>query len=676
MHAQRLTALHVLKPQEVQKWLTATAAAEPIVLGRPWFVAIQQQLTAVPNDAATLDDELRAAILQLKQAAPQYLSSAVRAVATLVALPGVDAGIAVDALVRASTASNRVVAETAMRTLDAIRPGWARFYQEHSNHGSPTTISNPGGTGTSRAGLADVLSSQAVLVGVSQYLNLPSVPHVENNLRAIAEVLGDRDLWGLPPERLRMLPNPSSAMDVIEAVGQAAAQVEVDGLLLVYFAGHGLLDERTGQPILALSGTSVEDAGMTGLPYSWIRESIESSEARHRVFILDCSFPRRVFGSDAFWRNLSPNNDTSPVKIGSEPAQTSVLWGDGSTAVPNEACTTFTNALVSVLSEGIPGQAATIDLQMLHQEILTRTGKLSPPVASRLLSADTGRHAQLTRNAAHHDGQAPDNRSACDIVIFTTTPTEFRATRDVFETSDPFKVVGDQIIFPGFVSTKRANGTLSVGVALITGPQDAASRAVHTVRRRQQPKALFLVSNATVKAGHLKLGDIVIPTSVSHYKPNTSDGDEDRPDTAVIDPAIRHHLNLYSLGRAGFSDAVRRLIARLRTEDRPPDLAAHFEPTVRLKSTTVATGTRLISDNRALVELQSQFYPQVVVAEPTAWNFAAACTDGQWGIFHGISGYSDANRSGQWEYVAASCAALFLRSFLEHQYLPPHTNEP
>ena len=308
VHAQRLTALHVLKPQEVQKWLTATAAAEPIVLGRPWFVAIQQQLTAVPNDAATLDDELRAAILQLKQAAPQYLSSAVRAVATLVALPGVDAGIAVDALVRASTASNRVVAETAMRTLDAIRPGWARFYQEHSNHGSPTTISNPGGTGTSRAGLADVLSSQAVLVGVSQYLNLPSVPHVENNLRAIAEVLGDRDLWGLPPERLRMLPNPSSAMDVIEAVGQAAAQVEVDGLLLVYFAGHGLLDERTGQPILALSGTSVEDAGMTGLPYSWIRESIESSEARHRVFILDCSFPRRVFGSDAFWRNLSPNN--------------------------------------------------------------------------------------------------------------------------------------------------------------------------------------------------------------------------------------------------------------------------------------------------------------------------------------------------------------------------------
>nr|WP_246381469.1 caspase family protein [Micromonospora jinlongensis] len=70
---------------------------------------------------------------------------------------------------------------------------------------------------------------------------------------------------------------------------------EAEDLLLVYYAGHGLLDDN-GELFLALSGTNPRPDWLkyTAIPFSWIRDAMRDSPARTRVLILDCCFAGRA----------------------------------------------------------------------------------------------------------------------------------------------------------------------------------------------------------------------------------------------------------------------------------------------------------------------------------------------------------------------------------------------
>ncbi|MDG9710554.1 hypothetical protein [Streptomyces sp. DH10] len=82
-----------------------------------------------------------------------------------------------------------------------------------------------------------------------------------------------------------------AAHTVVGAVRQAAA--EATDTLVVYFAGHGLVDAQA-QLCLALPHT-VFGRVETGLPYDWLRKVLllASRAERHGV-ILDCCIPRRL----------------------------------------------------------------------------------------------------------------------------------------------------------------------------------------------------------------------------------------------------------------------------------------------------------------------------------------------------------------------------------------------
>jgi hypothetical protein len=63
--------------------------------------------------------------------------------------------------------------------------------------------------------------------------------------------------------------------------------------LLVYYAGHGLVDQR-GRLYLAVTGSDSAHPEWSSIPFATLRENLVAARARAH-FILDCCFSGRAF---------------------------------------------------------------------------------------------------------------------------------------------------------------------------------------------------------------------------------------------------------------------------------------------------------------------------------------------------------------------------------------------
>lgn len=104
--------------------------------------------------------------------------------------------------------------------------------------------------------LADPALSRIVLIGTPTHVHaderLPDVPVVANNLTDLAAVFTDPKLGGFDARHC-VTATPGAGMPEIGEILTDAAENAKD-LLLIYYAGHGLLDRR-GHLHLALAGT-------------------------------------------------------------------------------------------------------------------------------------------------------------------------------------------------------------------------------------------------------------------------------------------------------------------------------------------------------------------------------------------------------------------------------------
>ncbi|MFC9434457.1 tetratricopeptide repeat protein [Nocardia sp. NPDC057030] len=134
---------------------------------------------------------------------------------------------------------------------------------------------------------------RAVLVGVSQYddIEFPDIPAALNNVADLERLLTAPAGGGLAENHCHVLTNPDST-EVGLAVGSAVREAE--DVLLVYYAGHGVVDRR-GQLYLALPGSNKEQPKWSSVPFSTLRDDLVGSRARTRILILDCCFSGRAF---------------------------------------------------------------------------------------------------------------------------------------------------------------------------------------------------------------------------------------------------------------------------------------------------------------------------------------------------------------------------------------------
>ncbi|MFG2261110.1 hypothetical protein [Streptomyces mirabilis] len=97
--------------------------------------------------------------------------------------------------------------------------------------------------------------SRAVLIGTSRFPKapqLPSIPAVAANLNALRQVLTDPAAGTITPELCRVVSDPAD----MQRLGPILSNTirEATDVLLVYYAGHGLLDDK-GRLYLSLTET-------------------------------------------------------------------------------------------------------------------------------------------------------------------------------------------------------------------------------------------------------------------------------------------------------------------------------------------------------------------------------------------------------------------------------------
>jgi S-DNA-T family DNA segregation ATPase FtsK/SpoIIIE len=245
--------------------------------------------------------------------------------------------------------------------------------------------------------LIDGSSSRAVLIGASEFIDpaLPDLPAVLNNLDDLEEVLTDKSRTGLPPEHCTVLRDPNDPDSLGEALEAAAGQAQ--DMLLVYYAGHGLLD-RNNELYLSVPRSRRKRASLSAIPFGYIREVMRDSPAANRIMILDCCFSGRAIDdamSDASSILSGQIDITGTYTLTSTSANAPALAPDGS------RWTAFTGELLRLFREGVaePVEWLTLDLIYRHlRSALARQGLPQPEQRG----TQTAGLAALTRNPQLH----------------------------------------------------------------------------------------------------------------------------------------------------------------------------------------------------------------------------------------------------------------------------------
>ncbi|MCX5357320.1 caspase family protein [Streptomyces sp. NBC_00124] len=259
--------------------------------------------------------------------------------------------------------------------------------------------------------------SRAVLVGAGRFSRLDDLPAVQANVPALRALLCGTDT-PFRTENCVSLVDPATTVEVSKAVQKAAR--EATDTLLIYYAGHGLLDDK-GELHLAVpqsDNTSVYD---TAVPYDWIRRPIASTGAARRVVILDCCYSARAFGVQS----------ESVIDL-ADVDGTYVMAAAGETAValspPGETFTAFTAALIETLAGGVPGAGELLDLSTVFRHVRGRLKGRGRPTPLDLDRNGLGA-TPFIRNSAYVPAAPPPDADHGMLHLLESTPRTATVTQ-------------------------------------------------------------------------------------------------------------------------------------------------------------------------------------------------------------------------------------------------------
>ncbi|MCB0180428.1 MAG: caspase family protein, partial [Anaerolineae bacterium] len=149
----------------------------------------------------------------------------------------------------------------------------------------------------------------ALIIGNSEYDDpaLARLVTPGGDAADLAAVLRDPQIGGF--EAVETLLN-QPLTKVRRAIAHFFARRKPDDLLLLYFSGHGVLDDR-GRLFLALKDTEHEVLRGTALSANFITDEMDGSRSKRQVLILDCchsgAFARGAKGAPGSSVGTAPN---------------------------------------------------------------------------------------------------------------------------------------------------------------------------------------------------------------------------------------------------------------------------------------------------------------------------------------------------------------------------------
>ncbi|MEV0114912.1 serine protease [Streptomyces sp. NPDC050844] len=248
--------------------------------------------------------------------------------------------------------------------------------------------------------MTDALSvgeeSNVVLIGCHTFTELTELPAVADNLSGLKDALLDPKVWGVPEDRIHVLAQPTNGDDVIDVVLNAASHAS--DTLVVYYAGHGLIDPSTGELYLALADSRMRDILVQrALRFEELRRVILTSGAQKKAVLIDCCYSGRALPETMGAGIVSPLDN---AMIEGTCVTTATSATAQALAPAGEKFTAFTGALIRTLTQGVPGAGALLDMERLYHAVNAQLLSQCRPLPQQMNRNTAGRIC-IARNRAH-----------------------------------------------------------------------------------------------------------------------------------------------------------------------------------------------------------------------------------------------------------------------------------
>lgn len=245
----------------------------------------------------------------------------------------------------------------------------------------------------------DPKQSRAVIIGVSKYPceedsgGLTDVKSIKNNFHSIVNVLKNDDIIGIPKERIEEYLDEGTPVVICPKIGGTNGNSE--GLLLVYYCGHGLIHRhKPNELLLATCKSTNRQAELNSLEYSKIREALAGAKEKIRIVILDCCF-------SGLAANPFLSNESLPAKIEGALVLCATNRHERAWAPPEEKYTAFTGILLKCLEEGLERCGPTLSFEDIYKEIAMKSDSIKNMPCPQMLSENVLSAQAFCKNVYH-----------------------------------------------------------------------------------------------------------------------------------------------------------------------------------------------------------------------------------------------------------------------------------
>ncbi len=300
------------------------------------------------------------------------------------------------------------------------------------------------------------MAKVALLIGVSEYEpGLNPLPSAVRDVEAVCEVLLHTEMGGFAASDIILLKNPER--QVVEmAIEMLFSGRHKDDLLLLYFSGHGIKDDR-GRLYLATRNTSKTPQGelirSTSVSANFIHDRMSESRSRRQVVILDSCF------SGAFAEGMSAKDDGT-IDIREQ------LGGEGRAVLTSSTSTQYSfeeegqdlSIYTRFLVEGIKSGEADrdqdefISIDELHEYASQKVRELQPAMKPEIYAIREGFKIRLTKVAPGDPRQRYRKEVARfihrgEISLVGRRTLDYQRTRLGLETTEA-KAIEDEVLEP------------------------------------------------------------------------------------------------------------------------------------------------------------------------------------------------------------------------------------
>jgi hypothetical protein len=265
-----------------------------------------------------------------------------------------------------------------------------------------------------------------VLIGAGTYADerLPDLPAVSKTIAGLEAAFTDPVYGIVPGGHCTVLVDEGDIRLVGRRLRAAAKQAE--DLLLVFYAGHGLVGPKRHELYLALPDSEWAEPDFNSLEYDKLRSAVLDSPASTKVIILDCCFSGRVVTdtmSDPVAEVVGQIDvDGTFVLASAQRDQVALI-------VPGEEHTAFTGRFLRLLRHGIVGGPELLTIEHLYRQLLitmkaeglpepqkrgTHTAELLALTQNRAFAATAGPVLRERTAAALEQGESGDWAQAVD----------------------------------------------------------------------------------------------------------------------------------------------------------------------------------------------------------------------------------------------------------------------